>query len=306
MPDIQPAITLTLHPHIAEIPAADWDACAGTLGGAGNPFVSHAFLSALEESGSANARTGWMPQHAALRDGDRLVAVAPMYAKSHSYGEYVFDHGWANAINRSGGDYYPKLQVAVPFSPVPGPRLLRRPGLAGEDLGATLGGAVVARELPDVPHRFFMSYGSRRGAMWASFRGHLRALDERGRGAHPLPVVALERAAGSVVGRLDVGLGQAERHRGLLHRVVKDIAQEEHGALLRRERLEREEERERGALEQIVAPLGAALARDVHPVPLVQRQDGAGGREQQDEAEQQAGNQKNGTDGEGHGSKRRR
>ena len=119
-------LTLTLHPHIAGIGAAEWDRCAGTA----NPFVSHAFLSAVEDSGSAGPRTGWLPQHAALRDGARLVAVVPMYAKSHSYGEYVFDHGWAHAFERAGGAYYPKLQVAVPFSPVPGPRILRGPDAA--------------------------------------------------------------------------------------------------------------------------------------------------------------------------------
>ena len=125
MPDGSATLTMTLHAAIAEVPAADWDACAGD----DNPFVCHAFLSALEDSGSANARTGWLPQHAVLRDeAGLIVAAAPMYAKSHSYGEYVFDHGWANAIERAGGTYYPKLQVAVPFSPVPGPRLLRRPG----------------------------------------------------------------------------------------------------------------------------------------------------------------------------------
>jgi predicted N-acyltransferase len=125
MPDGSTTLTLTLHRKIADIPAEDWDACAGD----GNPFVSHAFFSALEDSGSANARTGWLPQHAVLRTADgTVVAAAPMYAKSHSYGEYVFDHGWAQAIERTGHAYYPKLQVAVPFSPVPGPRLLRRPG----------------------------------------------------------------------------------------------------------------------------------------------------------------------------------
>jgi len=125
MPDGSVALTLTLHKAIAEVSPEDWDACAGD----GNPFVSHAFLSALEDSGSANARTGWLPQHAVLRTEDgTIVAAAPMYAKSHSYGEYVFDHGWANALERTGTSYYPKLQVAVPFSPVPGPRLLRRPG----------------------------------------------------------------------------------------------------------------------------------------------------------------------------------
>ncbi len=118
-------LTLSLHRKIAEIPAADWNACAGIA----NPFVSHEFLSAVEDSGSAGKRTGWLPQHAVLRnDGGLLVACAPMYAKSHSYGEYVFDHGWAQAFERAGGRYYPKLQVASPFSPVPGPRLLTRPG----------------------------------------------------------------------------------------------------------------------------------------------------------------------------------
>jgi predicted N-acyltransferase len=117
-------LTLSLHKSIGEIDAGDWTACAGT----DNPFVSHAFLACVEESGSANARTGWLPQHAVLRDGGgRVVGCAPMYAKSHSYGEYVFDHGWAHALERAGGRYYPKLQVAVPFSPVPGPRLLLRP-----------------------------------------------------------------------------------------------------------------------------------------------------------------------------------
>src|SRR5271154_1088567 len=125
MPDGSAPLTLSLHKAIADIPRADWDACAGP----DNPFVSYAFLSAVEDSGSATPRTGWMPQHAALRDGaGAIVAVAPMYAKSHSYGEYVFDHGWAHAFERAGGNYYPKLQVAVPFSPVPGPRLLVRPG----------------------------------------------------------------------------------------------------------------------------------------------------------------------------------
>ena len=138
MPDGLPSLSLTLHPKIADIPAADWDACAGTLEGGGNPFVCHAFLSAMEDSGSASNRTGWLPQHAALREGDRIVGVAPMYAKSHSYGEYVFDHGWANAFERAGGNYYPKLQVAVPFSPVPGPRLLVRDGVAPGAMGQAL------------------------------------------------------------------------------------------------------------------------------------------------------------------------
>src|SRR6185437_1602485 len=104
MPDGSATLTMTLHASIAEVDATEWDACAGS----DNPFVSHAFLSALEDSGSANARTGWLPQHAVLRAEDgRITAVAPMYAKSHSYGEYVFDHGWANALERVGVSYYP-------------------------------------------------------------------------------------------------------------------------------------------------------------------------------------------------------
>jgi predicted N-acyltransferase len=124
MPDASPALTLSLHSAIHEIGQVEWDLCAGTA----NPFVSHAFLACVEDSGSAGQRTGWLPRHAALRDeAGTLVAAAPMYAKSHSYGEYVFDHGWARAFEQAGGQYYPKLLVAVPFSPVPGPRLLLHP-----------------------------------------------------------------------------------------------------------------------------------------------------------------------------------
>lgn len=101
--------------------AAAWDALAGHA----NPFVSHAFFSALEESGAATAVTGWRPFHLALHDDKgRLAGLMPAYLKGHSYGEYVFDHGWANAYERAGGRYYPKLQSCVPFSPVTGPRLL--------------------------------------------------------------------------------------------------------------------------------------------------------------------------------------
>ena len=108
--------------------AAQWDALAGT----DNPFLSHAFLSALEESGSATARTGWQPVPILINGEDGVLAAAmPAYAKSHSQGEYVFDHAWADAFEQAGGDYYPKLQIAVPFTPVPGRRLLvRDPALA--------------------------------------------------------------------------------------------------------------------------------------------------------------------------------
>ncbi len=113
---------------VASFAAADWDACAGT----DDPFLSHAFLSALEDSGSAAAATGWRPLPVAIEGTDgRPAALLPAYLKSHSLGEYVFDHGWADAWERAGGAYYPKLQIAVPFTPVPGRRLLaREPALA--------------------------------------------------------------------------------------------------------------------------------------------------------------------------------
>lgn len=113
---------------VARFDAAEWDACAGT----DNPFLSHAFLAALEESGSATAETGWQPLPVAIDGpGGRPEAVMPAYVKSHSQGEYVFDHAWADAWHRAGGAYYPKLQIAVPFTPVPGRRLLtRHAGLA--------------------------------------------------------------------------------------------------------------------------------------------------------------------------------
>lgn len=106
---------------IASFSQADWDRCAGHA----NPFVGHEFLLSLEESGSAIARTGWQPVPIVIDGADgRPAAILPAYAKSHSQGEYVFDHSWANAWQRAGGEYYPKLQIAVPFSPVPGPRVL--------------------------------------------------------------------------------------------------------------------------------------------------------------------------------------
>jgi len=126
---------------IDAVEAGEWDACANPLAGGGiakgergagcgrqaadpsaeevyNPFISHAFLTALEQSNSVGPRTGWQPRHVLARTADgTLVAAAPCYLKSHSRGEYVFDHGWAEAYARAGGSYYPKLQVAVPFTP---------------------------------------------------------------------------------------------------------------------------------------------------------------------------------------------
>jgi predicted N-acyltransferase len=110
---------------ISEISVNSWNRCANPDSGVPyDPFVSHEFLLALEESGSATARTGWQPFHLALEEGDRLLGVVPMYVKGHSQGEYVFDYSWADAWHRAGRDYYPKLQVSVPFTPATGRRLL--------------------------------------------------------------------------------------------------------------------------------------------------------------------------------------
>jgi predicted N-acyltransferase len=139
MADGGDGVTVKVVQRLADIPAAEWDACAG----ADNPFLSHAFLEALEASESAAAETGWLPQHLALEDEEgRLLGAVPLYLKTHSYGEYVFDWGWASAYERAGGRYYPKLQCAVPFTPVTGPRLLLRPD-AGPDAADTLIAAMI-------------------------------------------------------------------------------------------------------------------------------------------------------------------
>jgi len=130
-----------VHRRIAEIGREAWDACAGP---SGDPFVSFDFLDALEESGCAIERTGWAPQHLSVEDeAGRVAAVMPLYLKSHSQGEYVFDHSWAEAYERAGGAYYPKLQCSAPFSPVTGPRLIVRPDIDPDDgRSALLGGAL--------------------------------------------------------------------------------------------------------------------------------------------------------------------
>ncbi len=114
-------VTARVHHAVGEIPAAEWDALAG----AGNPFTRHAFLTLLEESGSVGGRSGWSPLPLVIEDAAGVAAAAlPAYLKGHSQGEYVFDHSWADAWHRAGGQYYPKLQISVPFTPATGPRLL--------------------------------------------------------------------------------------------------------------------------------------------------------------------------------------
>jgi len=120
------AVTVEVASRVGALPADQWDALTG-----GNPFVSHAFLSALEDSGSVGSRSGWDPAPLVVKRADGTLAGAiPAYLKSHSQGEYVFDHAWADAWHRAGGQYYPKLQIASPFTPATGPRLLGDPALA--------------------------------------------------------------------------------------------------------------------------------------------------------------------------------
>jgi uncharacterized protein len=159
-------ITLEAVSSVSQIPAEDWDACANpasapdTLDGLDtlaspsdycsnlishyNPFISHAFFSSLEGSGSACARTGWGPRHLLARLEGTIAGIVPCYLKSHSQGEYVFDRGWADAYERAGGRYYPKLQASVPFTPAAGPRLLIRGGADHERIATALASGLVA------------------------------------------------------------------------------------------------------------------------------------------------------------------
>jgi uncharacterized protein len=122
-------ISIEIYDRIADISSIDWNACAGL----DNPFVQHAFLNALETSGSVTPETGWLAQHVLVKDEEGIpTACAPLYLKNHSYGEYIFDWGWADAFQRAGGAYYPKLQAAIPFTPATGPRLLVKQGASDE------------------------------------------------------------------------------------------------------------------------------------------------------------------------------
>lgn len=134
MADSDPAFVVRLLSAVGDTPAAEWD----TLTDGGNPFVSHAFLTALEDSHSVGQGSGWQPAPLVIEGDDgRLAGALPAYVKSHSQGEYVFDHSWADAWHRAGGSYYPKLQIAAPFTPATGPRVLtRRPELAAPLLRA--------------------------------------------------------------------------------------------------------------------------------------------------------------------------
>ncbi|HEX7368706.1 MAG TPA: GNAT family N-acetyltransferase [Rhodanobacteraceae bacterium] len=141
-------LTLRTHESISNIDALAWDALAATR----NPFVSHAFLAALEQTGCIREAYGWRAQHLTLHEGDALVGALPLYVKGNSHGEYVFDWAWADAWERAGGDYYPKFLCAVPYSPVTGPRLL-----AGGSPDAALQRATLATALRELVDRTGLS-----------------------------------------------------------------------------------------------------------------------------------------------------
>ena len=155
MADRESEIVAKIASGVAGLNARAWDRLAGD-----DPFVSHAFLAALEDSGSVGPGTGWTPAPILIEDdGAHLVAAAPAYLKTHSQGEYVFDHGWADAWERAGGAYYPKLQIAVPFTPVPGPRLL---GSRPQHLLAAIEAVTVQNDMSSAHITFIDEARSRR------------------------------------------------------------------------------------------------------------------------------------------------
>jgi len=141
-------VEIQVHGSLGQIDAAAWDACACPEVAAGqsarpmDPFTTYRFLKALEDSGSVGPGTGWQAQYLTAFEGGQLIAAAPLYAKSHSQGEYIFDHSWAHAYENAGGRYYPKLQIAVPFTPATGRRFLTRPGYEVRGMSALVQGAV--------------------------------------------------------------------------------------------------------------------------------------------------------------------
>jgi uncharacterized protein len=195
---------------IADVPAADWETCANPAVDSGNdgngitaslqvtdekppfeaqstdqenrhnPFISHDFLSCLEASGSVGDRTGWLPQHLLVKAADgALLAAAPCYIKSHSRGEYVFDRGWAEAYERAGGAYYPKLQVAIPFTPATGRRLLVRPGPQADIAREALAGGLLELCRLDEASGVHITFGTEGECQFLGERGFLRRTDQQ-------------------------------------------------------------------------------------------------------------------------------
>ncbi|SNS88424.1 GNAT family N-acetyltransferase [Antarctobacter heliothermus] len=141
-----PTVTIDVLTSLSQIAPEVWDACACPEAADGgrpdDPFTTHRFLKALEDSGSVGPGTGWDPRYLRVEADGETIAVAPLYVKSHSQGEYIFDHNWAHALEQAGGDYYPKLQIAVPFTPATGRRFLTKPGFEVTGLSALIQGAV--------------------------------------------------------------------------------------------------------------------------------------------------------------------
>lgn len=169
-------LVVQLHESIDDIDAAVWDACANSDGGF-NPFVTHAFLKALEDSKSVGGRSGWRPLHLEARSEGELIGFVPMYVKGHSQGEYVFDHSWADAYQRAGGRYYPKLQASVPFTPATGRRVLPiRDETALEDQLLDAAAQMVGKTGVSSLHMTFMTE-----AQWqrAGNAGYLQRIDQQ-------------------------------------------------------------------------------------------------------------------------------
>ena len=227
-------IEISIHPGVDVIAQADWDALACPEAADGtrprDPFTTHRFLSALERSGSVGARTGWEPQILLAKRAGNLLAAAPLYAKSHSQGEYIFDHNWAQALERAGGRYYPKLQIAVPFTPATGRRFLAAAGHEAAGRAALIAGAVQiaqANALSSLHVTFCTAEEAEAGARlgllhritqqfhwenngYASFEDFLAALSSRKRKA-----IRKERAtsvAGGLTIRALTGEAIEERH----------------------------------------------------------------------------------------------
>jgi len=181
----EPVLQVRAVPGMARFDAAEWDACATspeTLGAGDetfNPFTCHAFLSALEEAGCVSRRTGWLPLHVRVEREGRLVGAAPCYLKSHSQGEYVFDHGWADAYERAGGSYYPKLQVSVPFTPVTGPRFLIAPGEDPDTAASALVAGLRALRAETEASSIHITFTRAREAEQAQALGMLTRIDQQ-------------------------------------------------------------------------------------------------------------------------------
>ena len=183
MSEAPASLTIRTYASLTDIPATAWNACARpetpTPSCEVNPSLSHQFLTALEQSGTVSPGTGWAPHHLAVEQGKEIIAVAPAYIKSHSMGEYVFDHSWADAYERAGGRYYPKLQLAVPFTPIPGGRFLVKEGPhsgAAQDVLMASIAALVERSNLSSAHATFLSQAE---CERASQHGFLQRQDQQ-------------------------------------------------------------------------------------------------------------------------------